>query len=297
MVMMSHYDTTWRGLTSGAGVSVEQVMQRSHASHDHDFYELVIVEAGNGVHDMDEGSTSIGPGSAFVIPPGVFHGYRNASDLVIWNVLILADTLRTVTRPIRSMAGVHALLRIEPDLRSRGRETSAGAMLALSAAGLKRGIAMATAIAKELQSRSPGWEAMCASELTQLFVHLAREIELHEGASRLMGVARALTEIESRYGSELPLAELATVADLSERTLLRRFREATGRSPNRYLLEYRIERACELLTSTALPITSIAFDVGIPDSSYFSRLFKRETGCAPREYRASNGAHIVPRAR
>ena len=110
---LTHYDATWRGLSEDGTLSVEQAHQSSHISHDHDFYELVLVETGTAVHELREGSTPICRGSAFLIPPGVFHGYSNARDLAIWNVLVLPSAFSGVARPIQSLAGAKALLRLE----------------------------------------------------------------------------------------------------------------------------------------------------------------------------------------
>ena len=59
----------------------------------------------------------------------------------------------------------------------------------------------------------------------------------------------------------------------------------TGISPQEYLLDYRIRKACELLQNTDLPIAHIARSVGYEDSLYFSRLFKQHMKSSPSSYR------------
>lgn len=60
-----------------------------------------------------------------------------------------------------------------------------------------------------------------------------------------------------------------------------------------YVNANRIGHAKKLLKSTSLQIQDIAVRCGIPDIHYFTRLFKRETGISPREWRAKNdsGGH------
>ena len=63
------------------------------------------------------------------------------------------------------------------------------------------------------------------------------------------------------------------------------FSQETGQTFIEYLTKLRINKACELLTTTNLKPIDISLEVGYQDSHYFSTLFKKETGCTPKEYR------------
>ena len=65
----------------------------------------------------------------------------------------------------------------------------------------------------------------------------------------------------------------------------RKVRELMGMSPNDYLRKCRMERAAELIRTTALPIADICAQVGMPDAQYFSRVFKGYFGLPPSAYR------------
>ena len=65
----------------------------------------------------------------------------------------------------------------------------------------------------------------------------------------------------------------------------RKVRELMGMSPNDYLRKCRMERAAELIRTTALPIADICAQVGMPDAQYFSRVFKGYFGMPPSAYR------------
>ena len=58
-----------------------------------------------------------------------------------------------------------------------------------------------------------------------------------------------------------------------------------GKPPMQYLNEYRVEKACALLENTAYSVTDAALAVGFDDASYFARVFKKQTGVSPRNYR------------
>lgn len=63
------------------------------------------------------------------------------------------------------------------------------------------------------------------------------------------------------------------------------FKQYTGYSISQFITEIRLERAKLLLKNTPLPIRNIAEQVGYADSFYFTRLFTREVGISPREFR------------
>lgn len=77
---------------------------------------------------------------------------------------------------------------------------------------------------------------------------------------------------------------LAEYTSVSHSSLYRRFVEMFGVSPKRFLLEYRVERACQMLVSTELSVQEISSSVGFEDPFYFSRAFKEIKGVSPRQY-------------
>lgn len=92
--------------------------------------------------------------------------------------------------------------------------------------------------------------------------------------------------------SPLRMAALAAECGLSARTLDRRFREATGRSPLAWLQDLRIRAAKALLEETNLSVKEIAFRVGYQDQGHFARLFTRVMTIGPGEYRHTVRAKV-----
>lgn len=85
------------------------------------------------------------------------------------------------------------------------------------------------------------------------------------------------------------LAEMVARCGLEERTLLRRFRKATGQTPLDYCRQIRIARAREALELSRRPVEAIAFDAGYEDPSAFRKQFQRLTGLSPAAYRKRFG--------
>ena len=97
--------------------------------------------------------------------------------------------------------------------------------------------------------------------------------------------AAAKDYINSHISEDLSVKILCEKLNVSKNFLYNCFNKDLGCTINRYIIKKRIEKAAELLKSTALPISEIAELSGIPDYSYFCKLFKKETGKTPLTYR------------
>ena len=83
------------------------------------------------------------------------------------------------------------------------------------------------------------------------------------------------------------LSYLPEKMGVQKRTLNRRFKIATGKTPGEYLNEVRMNFACDLLKNTDLSILEIASFSGFSDNSWFSARFKQWSGSTPKAYRSS----------
>lgn len=119
----------------------------------------------------------------------------------------------------------------------------------------------------------------------QPFARLARSRQVADSA-----VARSQAWIAERYAGATPVAGMAVASGLPERSFKRRFKQATGMSPLEYVQALRLEAAKERLEATLTPIEAIANDVGYEDAGFFGRLFKRQVGLTPAQYRRRFGA-------
>ncbi len=102
-----------------------------------------------------------------------------------------------------------------------------------------------------------------------------------EEAGRL---ARLLDWVRSDLSAGHSLASMAKRASMSPRTLLRRFKEATGLAPGEWLIRERISLARELLESGKLPIARICERVGFGSEESFRRHFRLRVGVSPAIY-------------
>jgi AraC family transcriptional activator FtrA len=115
--------------------------------------------------------------------------------------------------------------------------------------------------------------------------YIAAPVKLRPGHAMgdLMDWAR------KRLARPISLNELAGRAAMSERSFLRRFREAVGTTPKAWLQRERVYRAQELLEATNLPLSDIAIQCGYQSPEAFRVAFKRSVGTGPGAYRARFG--------
>ncbi|HEY8608377.1 MAG TPA: helix-turn-helix domain-containing protein [Noviherbaspirillum sp.] len=118
----------------------------------------------------------------------------------------------------------------------------------------------------------------------QPFARLARTRQVEDPV-----VADAQTWIASHYASPSPVTAMSARSGLAERSFKRRFQLATGMSPLEYVHTLRLEESKQMLESGQAPIEAIANEVGYEDAGFFSRLFRRNVGLTPAQYRKRFG--------
>ena len=91
--------------------------------------------------------------------------------------------------------------------------------------------------------------------------------------------------IESHYMQDISIQELADLACMNADSFSRFFRNKTGRTPNRYLIDYRLGIAARMLLTTKQSVAEIGFSCGFNTLSHFNRLFRESKGCTPSEFR------------
>jgi AraC-like DNA-binding protein len=100
-------------------------------------------------------------------------------------------------------------------------------------------------------------------------------------------LAPALAELHTRPEHKWTVSELASAANVSRSVLDERFRATLGRSPIRYLTDWRLHVAGDLLATTSLSVAAVARRVGYDSEEAFSRAFKRAHGLAPAHWRGA----------
>ena len=145
----------------------------------------------------------------------------------------------------------------------------------------------------ELVDLDPLWKASDfrgAAEVARARLGLLSHLT-QSGPIRSAPVQAALKAIRDEYAKPINLESVADRLALSPHRLSRLFVEETGRGFSDYLIDYRIQKAKELLGTGQVAVKEVSFSVGYQDPNYFSRLFKKATGLTPSEF-AEGGAEF-----
>ena len=96
---------------------------------------------------------------------------------------------------------------------------------------------------------------------------------------------KILRYIEEHYAEDITLADLSKSANISKSECSRCFKLSLNTTPYKYLTEYRLSTAAQLLKTTSELVGNIAASVGFRQMSHFGKCFKEKTGCSPKAYR------------
>lgn len=91
--------------------------------------------------------------------------------------------------------------------------------------------------------------------------------------------------IINNYMRDISVQELADMTCMNVDSFSRFFRQKTGRTPNRYIIDYRLGIAARMLINTPLSVAQIGYSCGFNTLSHFNRLFRESKGCTPSEFR------------
>lgn len=116
-----------------------------------------------------------------------------------------------------------------------------------------------------------------------------REARYYAREAARTRVQRALPHIAKNFATRITEPDIAALCGMSPFRFSREFRATFQVSFQEYLCNLRVTEARRLLENHVMPIADVGAAVGFDDPSYFARVFKREVGVSPKDYRASLG--------
>ena len=148
------------------------------------------------------------------------------------------------------------------------------------------------ALLAETKAGAPTGGLFGQSIATGLAVYLAQRyssspptLRRHRDGMPTTRLNRVLEYIAAKLHEDLSLAALAEIAGMNLYYFSRLFKQSTGRSPHRYVLEQRITRAQQFLRSSDMTIFEASVRTGFADQGHFAKVFRRFVGVSPTAYR------------
>lgn len=252
----------------------------SHSSqkstHYHDCHQILYITGGSATIQVNRQIWHAGPGSLAVFSRYEHHRIMDCSPNYRRYILDIAPQIsvysencyRVFSLLFNRPDGFHNVLDMQPDRCDV--ELLLGRMV------------------EEKRQNSLLGEEMLELLLQQLLILVCRRFPelFYSGAEPAF---KTVCLLQSRFEKDLStpvsLAQLARELDISVSTLSHQFKRITGTSVMGYLTSCRIAAAKKYLASTAMPIGEIVEACGFSDASNFSRLFKKQIGCSPSQFR------------
>ncbi len=259
----------------------------TEVEHSHNFWEIVFINGGHGMHCLEGQSFPVSVGDVFLLQGRQKHFFHDLHDLELMNVLYDPELLGLPESELRKLPGYCAMFMLEPQHRKHHRFSS---RLHLKRLDLAPALQIVDKIETSSTKKDAGWEVTALTALQELIIYLSKCYLSAESpdAESLLRVADVIALLEKEYMNPWNLNDLVKTANISKGNLIRIFKNATGQTPIDYLVEIRMQHAMDLLGKTNLPVTEIAYRVGFSDSNYFSRHFRDKTNSSPRDFRNKN---------
>ena len=267
--------------------------------HDHDFYEMVFIVRGCGIHQCRDrnGRThkiNFCAGDLFAVLPNEIHWYSECSNLWLFNIYIRHDAFSGEMAEFCRTGILH-------DLFCRtGRMPFCKIHIP---SGLFEAFAeKCNLMQEELGNAAPGYQLLITHGIEDLLIRLVR---LQNSRGKIKSapldsrdfVSRVTAYIEEHLTESFTLDSLARRACLSKSQFCRRFKAAAGTTVWTYLTLQKLEKAKKLLAETSLDIDEIAGDCGFRDPSYFTRQFRKYFQETPVDYRRKHSILILRQTR
>lgn len=232
-------------------------------------YQLLYISAGKGTFVLDGVETELPRGTAVLFRPGVpqiysFHIKDRAE--YYWCHFTGSDAKATLEQYHISPEQTVFHIGI----------SSAYPMLFLQ-------------MIRELQLKLESYNDILELCLRHLLLLLQRDDGGHTGKEAILGfIDTSIGHFNRHYAQDIKIMEHAQNHLVSPSWFAEHFKQATGCSPQQYLIQQRITNAMHLLDTTEYSVAQVAAAVGYANPQYFHRLFRKRTGMTPTEYRRRN---------
>lgn len=245
--------------------------------HWHTHYEIIRIISGSFHLTLNNDTQTYSAGDVIFITDGTLHGGTPQGNDCIYECIVFDFHF--------FMKGNHTCARTIQDIINHKI-----IIHPLLTAHSSKALPVVTKLCESLSSRKAGYEFMTQGYLYQL-LGIIMEEHLYEKliistkeAERLNSIKNVLAYISENYNNNISLDTLAKIAGMNPKYFCRYFRSMTERTPIDYLNYYRIECACEMLSTKDISIKEVAISCGFNDESYFIKTFCKYKNITPKQF-------------
>ncbi len=280
---MRVYDITARPDDSFPFSAETSCMNGFFPDHAHNYTELIVVLGGTGWHCSENERCRLEAGAVVTVPPPLTHRIEDMDNLKIYVLKFDLNGLMACDYDLKNDPGFRSLfVQCPPALRHQ----APGEPLMLDADQLAHVTDLIGVMTQEFRERKPGYKVIIRTHLLALTAYLSRCFLPSQNSLSLQmeKILPTVTYMEENLHRSIRVPELAEQVFLSTRQYDRIFKEVYGTSPNTYLTQLRLYRACQLMAARSCPLGEIWEKCGFTDNPFFYKKFKAFFGITPREY-------------
>lgn len=233
-------------------------------------HQVLLVQCGSGTLSLDGAVSALAPGSVVNVPPGHVHAFRFEKGTTGWVATFADELLEEIlvrVGDVRADLGRACVVQADASIHRVMEQI----WQEFSGSSKARALVL-----RGLSGALLGWMARAMGADAAPVANLAE--------SNLVQRFRGL--IDEHFLAHWRVADYARALAVSPTHLSRLTRAATGNSAMRLIEARTIREARRQLAYTNLSITTIAYALGYADPAYFTRVFRRDAGVSPRDFRA-----------
>ena len=243
--------------------------------HWHRSYEIIYIKKGSFNITLDDSSRTYSEGDVVFVSDGMLHGGVPKDcdyDCIVFNLEMLLKDNNACSKMVNDIIN-HKIL-INTYLSENNKIIPA----------------ITQDLCNALSGKPEGYEFQVQGYLYILFGEIIKN-ELYTKSAfnnmaneRLHSIKQVLAYISDNYSNNISLDELSHIAGMNPKYFCRYFKSMTDRTPIDYLNYYRIESACEMLSTKDMTIREVAISCGFNDESYFIKTFHKYKKITPKQY-------------
>jgi AraC-like DNA-binding protein len=254
--------------------------------HTQGFYEVNIVLRGEALHRIGEQKIKVSLGDTFIIPPNVPHAYDGGEGFDVYHLILSPAFLERYSATLSLMPAYFSLFHIDPLIREK---MTADLHFLLDADQIASLLPTLRSLSAKEGKNTPVESVTSDAEALIIIAALCsiyeQKAQTNAPASEDTAFSDSLSYLYAHYNSTVTVDTLCRIAGMSRTAYLAKFKRVTGSTPSAVQSTYRVEMAKRLLTQTSAPVSEISLTVGCYDTSHLVRIFKKQTGLTPSEYR------------
>ena len=260
-----------------------QVATGNLPPHKHEFIEIVFVYSGDGIHSINNVDYKVSYGSLLFINLGQTHSFRTDSKMKFYNIFIKPEFFSDFITNENAID----ILSLTAFEEFKHQEMAEKSFVEFSENDLNSIENIIRTMLNEYKLKATGYNEVLRSLLQILLAFFLRKMLVIDNPDKEKKIIseELLRYIEEHYNEKIGLSELSAKIFYNPSYFSRIFKESIGMSFMDYITNIRINKACELLLKTDLPISEIALNVGCSNNSAFYENFKKIKGITPAQYK------------